>query len=166
MRHLCWNILLHLTKHQRDKYQSGRVFKRLAMFLVSLQEARHGETEERLPAKLHPLSGLHTHDAHRSPLLQVPVGGKQLQRALILLYYIIFPLLPFLLSQCRPDVRLSSRLFLDPRSHRGHHEQGIRPLARCWSPVKDKLLSMCLMTNDQCFEFFLLLIIGFLYNIR
>lgn len=55
------------------------------MFLVSLQEARHGETEERLPAKLHPLSGLHTHDAHRSPLLQVPVGGGgQLQPAPIL----------------------------------------------------------------------------------
>lgn len=36
---------------------------------VPSQEARHSETEERLPAKLHPLSGLYTHDAHCSPLL-------------------------------------------------------------------------------------------------
>ena len=33
---------------------------------------------------------------------------------------------PLLSSQRRPDICLGSRLFLDPRSHCGHHEQGIK----------------------------------------
>jgi hypothetical protein len=39
--------------------------------LCSLQAAGHGEAEERLSPKLHPLAGLHPHDADLSELLQV-----------------------------------------------------------------------------------------------
>lgn len=86
------------------------------------QETRHGETEERLPAKLHPLSGLHAHDAHGAPLLQVP---------LVICDFAIPPHvdLPgdcvFVLWQRRPDLCVGARLFLDARAHCGHHEQGI-----------------------------------------
>lgn len=55
----------------------------------------HNEAAQRIPAKLHPLAGLHAHDDY----------GAALRRR-------------------RACLRLRARLLLDPPRHRRHHEQG------------------------------------------
>ncbi len=77
----------------------------------------------------------------------------------------VFPLLS---SQCRPDICLSSRLFLDPRHHCGHHEQGIQSQYNLFffllPPVQilshflvliilSEQLSSCLIMYHQCLGF-------------
>lgn len=112
---------------------------------VPLQEARHGEAEERLPAQLHPLSGLHAHDADGAALLQVRLTSSPSHRpsARPPPCWLRFPFC--LLCQRWSDLRVGARLLLDARAHRGHHERGIWPISSRTS--KAVFFPACLLIN-------------------
>lgn len=59
--------------HENPRFRSEHIKAQVPTFgLFSpppFQEARHSQTEECFPTKLHPLAGLHPHDADCSPLL-------------------------------------------------------------------------------------------------
>lgn len=58
----------HENPHFRSEHIKAQV-PTFGLFSPPFQEARHSQTEECFPTKLHPLAGLHPHDADCSPLL-------------------------------------------------------------------------------------------------